>query len=171
MSRLIFSATGHRPEKLGGYDSSVLEDLTRLAEAYLTLESPDEVISGVALGWDTAWAIAAIRLGIDLVAAVPFEGQEGRWPAQSQKRYRKILSKARHVEIVCPGGYSAAAMQKRNEWMVDNSHRVVALWDGSSGGTGNCIKYARSRKAEIDVLWGCWSPCWLDPLIGGSYRL
>lgn len=171
MSRLVFCATGHRPDKLGGYDPSVLDGLVKLAEAYLIHNSPDEVISGVALGWDTAWAIAAIRLGIDLVSAVPFEGQECRWPEQSQRRYRKILSKSNHVEIVCPGGYSPAAMQKRNEWMVDNSQRVVALWDGSSGGTGNCIRYARARNAEIDVLWGCWSDGWLDPLVGGSYRL
>lgn len=142
-----------------------------MAEAYLVHESPDEVISGVALGWDTAWAIAALRLGIDLTCAVPFEGQERAWPPQSQQRYHKILRKSHRVEIVCKGSYSAAAMQKRNEWMVDNSDRVVALWDGSSGGTGNCIKYAKRRNAEIDVLWGCWSPAWLDPLVGGVYRL
>lgn len=171
MSRRVFCATGHRPEKLGGYETSVMAGLVQLAEAYLIHESPDEVISGVALGWDTAWAIAAIRLGIDLVSAVPFEGQEVRWPAESQKRYRKILSRSRRVEIVSPGGYSNAAMQIRNEWMVDNSDRVVALWDGSSGGTGNCIRYAKRRKSEIDNLWGCWSPAWLDPVVGGSYRL
>lgn len=171
MSGRVFSATGHRPEKLGGYEKSVLEGLVQLAEAYLIHEAPDNVISGVALGWDTAWAIAALRLGIDLVSAVPFEGQELRWPAQSQARYRKILSKSQHVEIVSPGGYSSYAMQKRNEWMVDNSDRVVALWDGSSGGTGNCIRYAKKRNAEIDNLWACWSPEWRDPLVGGSNRL
>jgi len=171
VSQRVFCATGHRPDKLGGHDTQVLDGLVRLAEAYLIHESPDAVISGVALGWDTAWAIAALRLGIDLTAAVPFEGQESRWPEQSQKRYRKILSKAKRVEIVSEGGYSARAMQKRNEWMVDSSHRVVALWDGSSGGTGNCIRYAKSRNAEIDVLWDCWSPAWRDPLVGGVYRL
>ena len=33
-------------------------------------------------------------------------------------------------------------MQARNEWMVDQATRLAALWDGSSGGTGNCFQSA-----------------------------
>ena len=32
-------------------------------------------------------------------------------------------------------------MQKRNEFMVDNSDLVVAVWNGTSGGTANCLAY------------------------------
>lgn len=31
-------------------------------------------------------------------------------------------------------------MQKRNEYMVDLADKVVAVWDGSKGGTDNCEK-------------------------------
>jgi uncharacterized phage-like protein YoqJ len=49
-------------------------------------------------------------------------------------------------------------MQIRNEWMVDNAHIVLALWDGSSGGTGNCIKYANRKSVNKPIinLWSSW---------------
>ncbi len=37
-------------------------------------------------------------------------------------------------------------MQKRNEWMVDNCDMLVAVWDGTDGGTYNCIDYAKRMK-------------------------
>lgn len=40
-------------------------------------------------------------------------------------------------------------MQKRNEYMVDLADRVIAVWDGSKGGTANCIKYAEKVGKEI----------------------
>ena len=35
-----------------------------------------------------------------------------------------------------------ASFQKRDEWMVDQSSRVIAVYDGVSGGTKNTIDYA-----------------------------
>jgi hypothetical protein len=40
--------------------------------------------------------------------------------------------------------------------MVDHGTRVAALWDGSSGGTGNCIRYARRVGRPFDNLWLDW---------------
>lgn len=39
--------------------------------------------------------------------------------------------------------YKPWLMQKRNEFMVDRVDTVLAVWDGSDGGTGNCVKYAK----------------------------
>ncbi len=149
--------TGHRPNKLGGYDNQVLIRLIDLATALLVEQHPDRVISGVALGWDTAIAIAAIRLNIPLTCAVPFRGQERMWTAQSRERYHKILSKADVVVYVSEGEYSARAMQVRNEWMVDNSDVVLALWDGTTGGTANCIAYAQKKHALIINSYDRWT--------------
>lgn len=110
-----------------------------------------EFISGMAIGADTLYAAAVLRaklMGRDdirLIAAVPFEGQDSKWPPSSCKIYRGILNQADHVEYVCPPGYAAWKMQKRNEWMVDRAeHEVLGLWDGrNKGGTWNCIQYAR----------------------------
>lgn len=152
----IIAATGHRPQKLGGFSDVVNDRLKALAIAYFRKTDPDKIISGMALGWDTAVALAAIELGIPLVAAIPFHGQELRWYEESQEIYHSILVSATEKVIVCPGSYSPASMNKRNEWMVDNCNHLVALWDGSSGGTGNCMKYAK-EKVSVTNLWKSWN--------------
>lgn len=155
---LVIAATGHRPNKLGGYGPEVFERLVRLAWGYLERKNPDSVICGMALGWDMAVGQAAIELGIPMHAAVPFDGQEGMWPKASQNYYRGLLSLAASVTVVSPGGYSVSKMQTRNEWMVNRADVLVALWDGSNGGTGNCIGYAiHNPKVAVDNLWSQWS--------------
>lgn len=152
----ILAGTGHRPEKLGGYGAGVSTRLVDLARAALTKYQPDEVISGMALGWDTALALAAIELGIPLTAAVPFEGQERKWRPEQQETFRAILARVTTLTIVSPGGYAVWKMQARNEWMVDRATGLLALWNGSGGGTCNCIEYARTSQVEIVNLWATW---------------
>lgn len=154
--RVILAGTGHRPDKLGGYGAEVSTRLVDLARAALLKYRPDEVISGMALGWDTALALAAIELEIPLAAAVPFEGQERKWRPEQQKQFLKILARATTVAIVSPGGYGVWKMQTRNRWMVDRATGLLALWNGGGGGTGNCIEYARSSGVKIINLWAAW---------------
>ena len=153
---MIFSATGHRLPKLGGYSDKVFVRLVGLATDYLISTMPDEAISGMALGWDQAWAQAAIDMHIPLTCAIPCNGQESQWPHKSQVQYRAILSKAAKIVNTSPGPYAAWKMQKRNEWMVDNCDKVIALWDRSGGGTANCITYAKSIGKPIINLWDKW---------------
>jgi uncharacterized phage-like protein YoqJ len=153
---MIIAATGHRPPKLGGYGEAAASRLEALATAYLAAQRPAQAISGMALGWDQAFAVAALRLDIPLIAAVPFEGHEKRWPDKSVQRHREILAAASVVHVVSeyPG---SRAMDLRNRWMVDNSDLVCAMWDGSWGGTFNCIQYVRRRGLPFDNLWKTWA--------------
>lgn len=153
----IIAATGHRPTKLGGYGRATEARLAAFAEDYLTRVQPGMTVSGMALGWDMAFAQASAELGIPFIAAVPFEGQEAKWPAESQRFYRNLLLAARRVYIVSPGGYEPSKMQVRNEWMVDNATHVAALWDGSAGGTGNCVRYVEKIGRSWDNLWPEWT--------------
>lgn len=149
---LTYAATGHRPDKLGGYSHIPRLALTKLARSFLLSNRPSRVISGMALGWDQAWMAAALDLGIPAIAALPFVGQENRWPEHTRATYHAMLEQAAEVWVI-GDGYSPQAMQKRNEWMVDNADQVIALWDGStSGGTFNCIEYAKNRKP----IWNLW---------------
>lgn len=148
---MIVSGTGHRPDKLGGYSKEVGLKLKQLAIE--NLEGVTKVVSGMALGWDTALALAALELKIPLVAAVPFLGQERMWPQASKLVYKNILEQANEIIYVCEGGYAPWKMQVRNEWMVNHCEAVLALWDGSEGGTGNCIKYAKKVDKHIINLW------------------
>lgn len=156
---MILSATGHRPDKLGGYGNDVLDRLTDLACKHLVRFEPElTVISGLAQGWDTAVALAAIQLGgIKLFGVVPFpEFGRSPWPSTAQQRYQFILSKAESVFVTCDGEYAAWKMQKRNTWMVDHANKVLALWDGSAGGTMNCVAYAKRKNKPVVNLWSEW---------------
>lgn len=133
-----------------------------MASRFLIESRPSRFIVGMALGWDTAVAIACVRNGIPFVAAVPFEGQERSWPRDSQERYRFLLAHAERVHVVCTIApeymdrtwWVADAMTARNAWMVDNCDAVAALWDGSDrGGTANCVRYARSAGKPVMNLW------------------
>lgn len=61
-----------------------------------------------------------------------------------------MLEAADLVKTISPG-YSMASFQKRDEWMVDRDARVIAVYDGASGGTKNTIEYA--MKCGIEVVY------------------
>lgn len=150
---MVICGTGHRPNKLGGYSDEVFGKLERTAYNWLHTYMPEMVISGGALGWDQALATAARSHGIPYVMALPLPGFEDRWPQSSKDQLYALMQGAAQVVYVCEAGYAGWKMQKRNEWMVDSSDRVLALWDGSTGGTGNCIAYANKVNKLIINLW------------------
>ena len=152
---MIVAFTGHRPDKLPNKETGyIIPNPTYIhvcqkIETALKELKPEKVISGMALGVDQWAANIAVKLGIPFVAAVPFLGQEGKWPQASQRIYKILLAKASEIVIVCEEGYAAYKLQKRNEWMVDHSDKLIAVWNGSKGGTGNCVDYATKVGKEI----------------------
>lgn len=153
------SFTGHRPSKLGGYDETSKRIIAIKRELKHKICDAIQLgyqtfISGMAMGVDT-WAAEIVLEykkdydDLQLVCAVPFTGQEMRWHEDTKKRYWKILDSADEINIVSDGGYSPEKMQTRNEWMVDNSGLVISVWDGTSGGTGNCVRYVKKQKTKM----------------------
>lgn len=153
---MIYCGTGHRPDKLGGYNDEAFTRLVRIAHEHLTfLAHSDviEVISGMAQGWDQALAQAAADLGIKYIAALPFEGQADPWPPEARKRWEHLCNRSSHLYILGTGEYRPEMMQIRNEWMVNNSNHVLAMYDGTAGGTRNCIRYANRLGRSITNLY------------------
>lgn len=150
---MIVAGTGHRPEKLGGYDIHPTLRVLKFAKAYLQEAKPSVVISGMAQGWDMAMAQAALDLHIPFWAYVPFEGQEQVWPAATKLYYKVLLKRAQKVVICSSGGFTKTAMQIRNQRMVDDCDILAALWDGSNGGTANCVAYAMFVGRPYINLW------------------
>lgn len=146
---ITIAATGHRPHKLG---YSTEEQLANLIEQYLTRHSPQRAISGMAIGWDMIFAETALKMNIPLICAIPFIDQPARWPSHLVARWAKIKRAATEIHVISPI-YSLAAFQRRNEWMVDHADRICALWNGSAGGTANCIRYAHEKGKPVDNLW------------------
>lgn len=149
---MTVAVTGHRPDKLGREYSlkgpiskKLFDELSRLVDRL----EPRTLITGMALGVDMLFANVAVRKGIPFIAAVPFEGQEKKWPLKSQNLYHKLLGYAKEVVIVSPGGYKPWKMQARNEWMVNRCDVLIAVWDGSKGGTFNCVEYAVDKGVDI----------------------
>lgn len=55
--------------------------------------------------------------------------------------HNAVLRDADLVRYICPG-YSRACFQIRNEWMVNHSSLVIAVFNGQPSGTKNTIDYA-----------------------------
>lgn len=110
----------------------------------------------MALGWDQALAEACVLEGYPFDAYVPFLGQESVWPKESQDHYKWLMSRADLIVYTCPPGYAAWKMQARNEKMVQAAEEVLALWNGTSGGTANCVTYAGKVGKPVVNVWDKW---------------
>lgn len=155
------SVTGHRPPKLYGYDLSDPRWQTLKMDIiyHLLCCGCTEAITGMALGVDLVFALAVIDLkntghNIYLECAVPCLKHTSPWKdKQVLNLYNYICSKADKVTIVTKTEYTKAVMQKRNEYMVDKADEILAVWDGTKGGTGNCIEYAEKKKKKITNIY------------------
>lgn len=158
VNNMKMCVTGHRPNKLYGYDLTddrwiaLKEDFKQI----LIENKCDEAITGMALGVDTIFAYAVLELkedghDIKLHCTVPCRNFSGKWNIYDRVKYRNIISLADTVKLVSDEEYKPYLMQKRNEYMVDHSDKVIAVWDGSKSGTKNCIDYA--KKVGKDIIF------------------
>jgi uncharacterized phage-like protein YoqJ len=153
----IISFSGHRPPKAGftwSHDSPLDHARVEMLRERLRGADVQAAVVGGAQGWDTLAARACHLEGIRYHVFVPFTGQELQWPQQAQERYRAMLAHAYSVRVVSPGPYAPWKMQKRNEAMVNHSLELWACWDGSPGGTANCVAYAQSVGVPVINLLG-----------------
>lgn len=152
--QLIVAVTGHRPDKLGGYKvPNEMYDLVvaGLVQAFEEFK-PAYVLTGMALGVDQWAAEICLNMGIPFVAAVPFDDQDKIWPPHSKAKYQWLLAKAFQVVKVSQGPFSPQKMQARNQWMVNSAHMVIAVWNGTQGGTANCLGYANQVGKKIHYV-------------------
>ena len=143
--------TGHRPERLERPEEEVIKWLENqvheaIGKGFTTF------ITGMQRGVDI-WAAEAVlkekKAGalVKLVAASAFKGMENQWEIPWRKRYNTILAMADDIVYVSnhPG---RSAFFKRNEWLVDHSARLIAVYTGAPGGTKETIRYARQKNND-----------------------
>lgn len=111
----------------------------------------------MALGADTlaaeeVLAMRECRPAVRLIAALPCPGQEARWPLADKERYRALLAQADLCVTACPA-YTPYAMHARNRWMVEHTSRLIAIFDGSPGGTAHTVRLAEAPGAWIFVSY------------------
>lgn len=157
-SGISLGITGHRPDKLGGYhDTSNLSWLLKFhMEIFFLEKAPLRIVSGMALGTDQ-WAVeVALKLGIKVTALVPCLNQEAVWPREAQLRYRELLERIERsggsVEYVTLTPYTPICMHRRNQEIVAQSSEILSVWDGTRGGTRDCIRLAKADGLQVTNL-------------------
>ncbi len=155
--------TGHRPKGLPwGYDEtkescvlfkSVMASIIEKA----ILNGYTYFISGMALGIDMICAEIVLKLkkkykNVMLECAIPCLNQEKKWSLSQQERYKKIIHKADVVHYVSETEYTNTCMNDRNNYMVEQSDVIIAVWNGKPSGTSNTIKFAKKRCNKIKII-------------------
>lgn len=153
------SFTGHRPAKLPwGYneqDPRCVDLKTRLADALEAAyaEGYRHFLCGMAQGCDLYFCECALALrqrheGVTVEAVIPCPTQADRWPRAEQERYRQLVD-ACDLETVVSAQYHSGCMLRRDRYLVDHASLLVAVFDGSAGGTRYTIQYAISRGLNV----------------------
>ena len=154
--------TGHRPQKLPwGFDESdarcdELKHKLKITVADAITNDKTMFITGMAMGTDIWCAEAVLEMKktnpqVRLVAAVPYAGQDRKYPEPWKSRYQRIIEAADEVITLRPH-YTSGCLHQRNRFMVDNSSMLIAVFTGEPGGTKDTIEYARNKGLEITII-------------------
>lgn len=161
MDEKTCSCTGHRPQNLlFGFNEKnksclrLKETLRETVEKLIKEKGVTHFISGMALGVDTWFAETVLELRdtvfpqISLEAAIPCETQAEKWNEAQRNRYFGIIARC-DKETLLQTHYTKGCMQKRNCYLVDHCDYLLAVWNGSSSGTGSTVKYAKEHNKTI----------------------
>ncbi|MBQ1436061.1 MAG: DUF1273 family protein [Clostridia bacterium] len=166
--------SGHRPKafpwKYDERDPRCVRLKGRIAEAIERAVSDGytRFIAGGAAGVDMWCAEAVIaykkkhkRDDISLVLAIPFLDYAVYFSNAEKARLIKIIDASDDRILVSPEedrSHVTLKYYKRNEYMVDNSQRLIAVFEprpGQKGGTKYTVDYA--KKAGIELVLIPWS--------------
>ena len=116
-------------------------------------------ISGFAIGFGMTAAEVVVSLkgnypDITLITAIPIKGQASRFNFYDRKRYDRLLEVADEV-IVLSESYYPRCFLDRDEFMVNNSSKLIGYYDGrEKGGTFYTIRKAMAQNIPIvNVFW------------------
>ena len=174
MKKIAF--TGHRPSTLGGgyswnsvINRNIMKNLAKIISVEISENDFKSFIFGGALGIDQMAFDVVLKLihQFDLLymeIAVPFKTQAHKWNVEDKVRYNSqivLADKVTYVDTlqqykidnVDEGIYHPAKLTIRNNYMVDNCDKLIAIWNGDyKSGTGNCVKYAEKMGKEILIV-------------------
>lgn len=151
--------TGHRAEKLpwkyNEDDPRCAALKLRIADVIRSLYDAGyrHFICGMATGCDMYFGEAVVALrsergDVTLEAAIPFEGQSTKWAPSLRRRYFRLAEECDY-QTVLHHDYTADCMMDRNRYMVDHAGVLVAVYNGSSGGTQATMLYALRQNRQI----------------------
>lgn len=154
--------TGHRPQQLPWHHN---QDDPRCIAVRERLKSEIErayqngyrrFLCGMARGVDlmAGELVADAKTrhpDIVLEAAIPCEGQTHGWTNAEKARYQALLSRCDIVPEYLPA-YDKSSMMRRNQYMVLESSLIIAVFNGTPGGTRNTLIFAMQNGLELVVI-------------------
>ena len=155
--------TGHRPEQLpwkANEDNSRCIELKNVLSLVIDSCIEDGYYNfycGMARGIDTYAAEIIIEKkkvykDIMLHAVLPCPDQDVGWIETDRLRYKDLLRQCDSKTLVSPF-YTETCMLARNRYMIDNSQRLIAVWNGYfRGGTAYTVRYAKKQEKEIHLI-------------------
>lgn len=159
----ICAFTGSRPEKmpvLQKPESTEYQELIgRIRNKIIELTERENVttfLSGVAKGIDLIAAEIVLELAendkrLQLECIVPYRAQANGWSEEYKEQYRSVLDRSDMVTVL-QEKYSRGCLQKRNRYLVEKADLVLAVWNGTKGGTEYTIKYGRKLNKELIII-------------------
>lgn len=160
--------TGHRPKYFNNVlDMSspiyrnIIKELLRIVEYRIINNNVDTFFTGAQDGIDQIAFFAVQKLKskyphIKNKVCVPYHSFRNM--IKNKKWYDIMLQQADEVIYVSDiSAYSSTNINKqlnnRNEYMVDNSNFVLGVWKCISGGTYNCLQYAKKNNKTINIIY------------------
>ena len=129
--------SGYRIEKMPfrNEDCPAARELFAALDAAVAEAAADgctRFLSGMSTGFDLWAAEAVLRaraaLPVQLLCAVPFDGQADRFPLEWKRRFNRCLLAADKVYALSRS-YHAGCFAARNRFMVDASSRLICYYD------------------------------------------
>ena len=159
----VCAFTGHRPEKLpwGSNEASAhyqaLKQKLEQVLRELAGEGYDTFLCGMARGCDQYFFDAVCQLRreqpqVRVIAVIPCPTQARAWPQADREWYQAALEAADERRLLSEFYYEGC-MLMRNRHMVERCDLLLSIWDGSPGGTGSTIRYARQRGVPVRGIW------------------
>lgn len=155
--------TGHRPQKLPFHfqedaaECRSLKQKLRAAVVDAIARGYKFFICGGGLGIDQYAAETVVDLKpaypyIRLHLALPCLNHTKRWQPEQKRALNAVLPHADKIVYVSETDYFEGCMHIRNRYMVDHANLLIAVYNGSPGGTQQTIAYAEKQYIDINVI-------------------
>lgn len=153
---MIIGFTGHRPDKLYGYDLfdkkygilyNTLLDLLKT-----NFNKIDKVIVGGALGFDQL-ACEVVHDNfptIEIILAIPCPNFGSNWSQEHKVILNDQRKYCNEIMISTNNDQYIHNLHLRNDYIINNSDIIISCWNGEGkGGTVSAIRKALNRGLSV----------------------
>lgn len=154
--------SGHRPMKLPG-NGNWSDSRTKIIKSILYFkihtsiqEGYTNFITGLARGIDLWAAMIVLEFknqypNLSLICVKPTEDHGIKFTGEDKYMLDYALYNADKIICTSPN-YHANCYKIRNQYMVDNSSKLIAVVNNYASGTGQTIKYAEKKRKITEII-------------------